>query len=359
MDYVDYWVEKYKEKRHLYEDLTKRLQNLLEDVCTKKEIKALFESRTKDIESFKKKISKEDKSYNNPLEDITDLSGSRIILFSLSDVDKVVNLIANEFTIDYKRSIDKSKQLEPDRFGYLSQHYIVKTHENRKNLSEWSSVSELWAEIQVRTTLQHAWATVEHLAVYKNEKDVPKKLRRRFSRLSALFELADEELDSLLKERIGQISEYETEIAQGSKEIEINVDSLKTFIINSKENKFWVRFLRNDVGININDNDWGDLSRDVRFAQFFKIKTINEIDKILKDAHGWGEQFFLDYFENMTKELKVSKDKINMVTNGVLTTLIIASNFGKITPKILDTEFGYGDAKSLLYFAKKSQNQIQ
>lgn len=363
MNYTN-WGKKYEELKPLYEDLTKRLRYLLEDICKRKEIKALFESRTKDVESFVKKISKENKSYINPLDEITDFSGVRIILFSLSDVDRVVDLIANEFTVDDKRSVNKLDQLDPDRFGYLSQHYIVKTHENRKNLSEWSSVNELWAEIQVRTTLQHAWATVEHLSVYKNEKDVPKKLRRRFSRLSALFELADEELDSLLKERSDQINEYETELIQDSKEIEINVDSLKTYIIYSEEYNKWIQFLRKDVGIKVDeinyiDNDWGTLSRDVKFAQFFKINTINEIDRILKDAHGWGEKFLFDYYENHAEKLKVNKNNISLVRNGVITLFMIASNAKKITPEILDCEFGFGGAESLLYFAKHSQNQIR
>ena len=56
---------------------------------------------------------------------MTDLSGLRIILFSLSDLVKVENLIQNEFKVDQINSVNKIDQLDVDRFGYLSQHFIV------------------------------------------------------------------------------------------------------------------------------------------------------------------------------------------------------------------------------------------
>jgi putative GTP pyrophosphokinase len=57
--------------------------------------------------------------------------------------------------------------------------------------------ADIRAEIQVRTALQHAWSAVHHKLEYKSSTEAPPELRRRLFRLSALFELADEQFSEL------------------------------------------------------------------------------------------------------------------------------------------------------------------
>lgn len=349
------WTEQFHRVRPKYENLTRKVKSLLEELFEREGIKALFESRTKDVKSFQGKITRPNKSYCDPLADITDLSGVRVILYSLSDVERVAFLIQNEFLVDTAKSVNKFDQLDPDRFGYLSQHYIVKVSESRRGLSEWSDISDLFAEIQVRTVLQHAWASVEHFLVYKNEMDAPKLLRRRLFRLSALFELADEELAQLITERISQTNQYRQELNEGNIEIEINVDSLKAYIQDSSEPKYWRQYIRENLGIHISENDWGDLSRDVKLTHFFGLNTIDEVDHLLINAHDWGEQFFLDYFKNFFERENVTSDKVTLVTNGSTTLLMIASNAERISQQIMKTEFGWGGADLLLAVAKEAR----
>jgi hypothetical protein len=61
-------------------------------------------------------------------------------------------------------------------------------------------LKDLKAEIQIRSILQHAWAEIEHDLGYKSKYSIPFNLRRRFSRLSGLLELADEEFNNLRAE---------------------------------------------------------------------------------------------------------------------------------------------------------------
>ena len=112
-----------------------------------------MESRAKTVESFKGKVEREDKDYTDPLNEITDLSGVRIISYYNSDVDEISNLIRREFEIDEKNSVDKRKIDEEDRFGYQSSHLVVSLSDSRQDLFEWSAFKGLRAEIQVRTVL--------------------------------------------------------------------------------------------------------------------------------------------------------------------------------------------------------------
>jgi putative GTP pyrophosphokinase len=356
MDTIDYRQE-YQNVRPLYEKLTRKLQGLLTELLESQGIKANVEARTKEVASFGSKISHPGKAYTDPLRQMTDLSGIRIILYSMSDVEMVGKLVQSEFKVDPTNSVNKIDQLEADRFGYLSQHFVVQLGDSRKHLPEWAGLCDLWAEIQVRTVLQHAWAAVEHFLLYKNERDVPKMLRRRLFRLSALFELADEELDDLIEDISNQMGQYRDEIAKGNTKIEINVDSLRTYIQSSTEPKYWAKFLRETTGQHVEENDWGDLSRDVRFANYFGLDSVETLDVLLKNAHGWGETFFVAYYKDYFERNKVTPDKVSTVINGPVTMLMIASNAEKITADILNKDFGWGLGQPLIDYALSARGK--
>ncbi len=324
------WNSRYEQERPKFEKLTNKLLSLLKEILEREGIKAVFESRTKDLNSFTSKISKPEKSYINPLTEVTDLSGVRIVLYSLEDVEKVVDILSREFEVDTEKSINKSDLLDPDKFGYLSQHVIVQVGQTRRNLPEWSDLSELWSEIQVRTVLQHSWATVEHFLVYKNEQDIPREFRRRLFRLSALFEMADEELNSLIKNIQILQENYKNQLNNENLDIEINVDALKAYIQTSDEMKFWFKVSRVNIGINIYEDDWSNLSKTIEVLQFFNYKSIKEIDTTLKSAHNWGETFLRDYLIYTWRFQNKTLDQISAVATFVVLLLTVGSNAEKI-----------------------------
>jgi putative GTP pyrophosphokinase len=184
------------------------------------------EARAKSVDSFREKITRAGKHYDNPLADVTDLCGVRVIVYYLSDVDKVGELIANQFRVDSARSIDKRQELGVDRFGYLSVHFIVKVSKARAKLPEWREFSEMAAEIQVRTVLQHAWAAIEHTTQYKSEGVIPKELRRRLHMISALLEAADEGFQQLREERGELVRDLGEKMAADNYDIPISIDSI-------------------------------------------------------------------------------------------------------------------------------------
>ncbi len=110
--------------------------------------------------------------YQDPLVEIDDLAGVRIITFFPGSIEAIETMIGEEFDI-FERS-DKSEALiEEGRFGYQSIHYLVTLKDTRTQLVEYARFDRAIIELQVRTILQHAWAEIEHDIQYKSTSAIP------------------------------------------------------------------------------------------------------------------------------------------------------------------------------------------
>lgn len=228
---IDDFVGEYAARRPRYEEFTRRLQILLQDLLERDKIR--FDSvtgRAKAVESFRDKAIRSGKKYADPLSDITDLAGLRVVLYYTDDVDVVCKLIEREFEVDTSASVDKRQELGPNEFGYVSVHYVVSLRPERAKLAEWSHLSDVSAEIQIRTVLQHAWASISHALQYKQERDAPAESRRRLSRLSSLLELADEQFCSLRREQRAAQRQASKSIERGDHDLDLDLPTLREFL---------------------------------------------------------------------------------------------------------------------------------
>lgn len=188
------------------------------------------EYRIKTFKSFSKKIER--KNYENPLDDITDICGIRIINYYPSDLDKITTIVNNEF--DVIESLNKQNEMDDDRFGYRSYHYVATIKKGWLAAPNYRGLDGLKFEIQARTILMHGWAAISHKLAYKNESDVPKQFRRDLFRLSALIELADEQFERLRNERSEYSGSFLGTGASGLQEFipkdDLNTDSLQALL---------------------------------------------------------------------------------------------------------------------------------
>ncbi|WP_331831797.1 hypothetical protein VUG52_16590 [Pseudomonas sp. LH21] len=202
-------VKRYEDNRSNYLSFSNTLSSLIERLLKLESIEIHSVSyRCKTLASLKGKVSK--KRVYSSLDEVTDLAGIRLITHYEDDVDRIARLIENEFKVDAVNSIDKRVAMDPDRFGYLSLHYVVSLNAERSALKEYRSFAGLKAEIQVRSILQHSWAEIEHDTGYKSEVEIPRHIRRRFSRLAGLLEIADREFINIRDE----LKAYSVEVAQ-------------------------------------------------------------------------------------------------------------------------------------------------
>ncbi len=145
--------------------------------------------RPKSVASFATKAHREAAGqpvFADPLTQITDVVGVRVITYLRRDVAAVAGLLHDTLTVLDDRDMGRETASE-GRFGYASRHLLVEREDDRS------------AQIQVRTVLQHAWAEFEHAMRYKGaipDEQAP-ELDRRFTLAAGLLELADREFSAI------------------------------------------------------------------------------------------------------------------------------------------------------------------
>jgi putative GTP pyrophosphokinase len=161
---------------------------------------------------------------------VTDFLGLRIITHYVDEVDAVAGMIEAEFAIDVENSVDRRDTMDPDRFGYLSLHYVATLSKARSNLTEYKRFENAQFEIQIRSILQHAWAEIEHDLGYKAQFEVPRSVRRRFSRLAGLLEVGDEEFVHIRDDLGNYAEQLKSLVVRSPDSVPIDQLSIRVFI---------------------------------------------------------------------------------------------------------------------------------
>lgn len=229
---TDRLKETYENKMPKYEKLGSNLTEAIEILLKEHSIQYLkVYYRIKETDSFVGKIDR--KGYDSPFEDTEDICGIRIICYYKSDIDEICRIIKQEFNV--LTSQDKEELLDPDQFGYRSHHLIVKIKDGWLSTPNYRGLDNLKAEIQIRTNLMHTWAEIEHELGYKKKEDIHPNFRRKFSSISAMLEIVDEQFEDLKKdiniyrkEKIKETEEYGWSSSVTSSEM--NIDTLKIFL---------------------------------------------------------------------------------------------------------------------------------
>ena len=216
-------VDAFKKVQHIYTAYSKIIEGLLKAAAKKMGISAIVSSRVKGILNFAEKIIRKKKLYKDPVNQLTDLCGARVIVNNQDDILPVCDFIRDNFDIDEANSEDVVDRLGESKFGYRSVHFIVSLKSELKDslllpvsraagidisetmldtlLEHWrndaSTKDDVYhgprfkAEIQVRTLIQHAWAESAHDQIYKNDFNMPESLKRDSNRTAAILEAAD------------------------------------------------------------------------------------------------------------------------------------------------------------------------
>ena len=191
-------VQEYAERRPALVETGRRAIELVTVVLDEAGINYLsVTGRTKSVPSFAEKavrVGPDGRAlFADPLQEITDQVGVRIITYVHGDVAAVAELLRAQVPVLDDRDMGQETASE-GRFGYSSRHLLIELDP----ADEQGGTAPV-ATVQIRTVLQHAWAEFEHDIRYKGT--VPAEhapdFDRRFTLAAGLLELADREFAAI------------------------------------------------------------------------------------------------------------------------------------------------------------------
>jgi putative GTP pyrophosphokinase len=160
-------------------------------------------ARPKSIDRFlakAKKVENDKPKYTEPLHQIQDQVGARVVTFYQSDVE-IVSAIVEK----YYRPIEARNRV-PDsewEFGYFGRHYVLVTPTGMIDPSIDGALIPQFFELQIKTLFQHAWSEAEHDLGYKpGSVPLTSEEKRRLAFTAAQAWGADHIFDELFRSRI-------------------------------------------------------------------------------------------------------------------------------------------------------------
>lgn len=148
--------------RELHEFPMRRIRHQLLGHMSGQRVRGLTAARLKRMPSIRKKLRKRKKL---SLETLQDLGGCRIILPSMKDLRKFVDHYKSNH--GHRQAYENDYIDAPKRDGYRSHHLILEFCPKR---ADEETFRGLRVEVQIRTRLQHAWATaVEAVGMFRQE----------------------------------------------------------------------------------------------------------------------------------------------------------------------------------------------
>ena len=188
-------VEQWNKEKPIYDKLGAIVCSFIKDKIAEKELLPEINYRTKELLSIIKKIKKKQSQKKYSYKDLKDKLGIRIICTFQEEMDVVDKFLIENFVIinaEYKQ-----ENLDFNKLDYVSNHYDMKINCQIKDFEQCDDLNGFVFEIQVRTLNQHAWSNAVHSLLYKQEAELPIKLKRKVYRLLSLYELADDEFSGV------------------------------------------------------------------------------------------------------------------------------------------------------------------
>ena len=345
MDHIKQLMEEYNDNLPIYKKINEIVVEKLNSFS--QDFNALINSitsRVKTEKSLQKKLELKGSKYQSIL-DVTDIVGARIVAFYADDVDKFAAKIEQTFIIDFDNSIDKRKIFNIDQFGYMSVHYICTIPKEMYYDENNPLINEIRFEIQIRSVLQHAWATIEHDTGYKSDVEIPKEYLRAMNRLAGLLELADESFCNIknsledYRRRVRQI------VSSGNfADVELNGDTFKIYV----ENGEFQALNKRIATINNMEIQDTSLTPFIKVFKAFNFKSLKDLDDFVKDYSDLAYEFAIRQFDG--KDIDIITTTAGPLALSVV--FIISKGMGEqIIITLLD--YVYGERKSNIKLASR------
>jgi ppGpp synthetase/RelA/SpoT-type nucleotidyltranferase len=222
--------KEYQEKFELFQKLLEAAKGDVGELLDQNKIDTISTlGRVKKFDSYFKKANEgmEKGVLTDPIKEIQDIVGIRSILIFIDDLEKISTLLHPTFKIIETER--KGLGNPENAFGYESDHYILQY--NEVSGPRYRDLMNLKFELQVRTPLMDAWASLSHKIDYKTDAAIPTNLKRVFFGLSGMFVVADKTFQDLKNaSQANKIVISENKTVNKLLTQEINLDTLKGYL---------------------------------------------------------------------------------------------------------------------------------
>jgi putative GTP pyrophosphokinase len=157
-------------------------------------------ARAKSVDRFLGKAAKLENGkpkYEDPLNQIQDQVGARIVTFYASDVERIRLEIEKYFKYIESQQIVPESEKE---FGYEGRHFILFVPEDLIDDTVSRDESVELFELQIKTLFQHAWSEAEHDLGYKPSVKLTSDQNRRLAFTAAQAWGADQIFDEMFRQ---------------------------------------------------------------------------------------------------------------------------------------------------------------
>lgn len=157
--------------------------------------------RAKSVDRFLEKaavVEQGTPKYSEPLSQIQDQLGARIVVFYNQDIGRVEGIVKRYYTaIEYKDLVPESES----EFGYFGHHLVLVLPSDVVDENMDRSLVPRFFELQIKTLFQHAWSEAHHDLGYKPSGDpLSSDQKRRVAFTSAQAWGADLMFEQLFQE---------------------------------------------------------------------------------------------------------------------------------------------------------------
>ncbi len=134
-------------------------------------------------------------------------------------------------------------------------------------------------ELQLRTTLQHAWAAINHDTGYKSGIEIPKEYMRRMNRLAGLLEMADDEF-SRIRTEITDYRRRVQQLVQKGKldDVLLDGDTFRSYMQSKPLNSLNKRI----AAINQAEIQDAPFIRYLRVLKALKCNTLGDVERLIR-----------------------------------------------------------------------------
>lgn len=326
-------IEQSNELRKIFkleESLRKRFEEPLKAIIRDKLCEQHLlsvDARTKTEHSFIAKVYRLDKSYSDPVSEVTDITGIRIVVEYKDEAEKVEAILRSHLNIDDINSRNTRNEAPESEFGYSAIHIVASITESIAEQYDCQAILDRKFEIQIRTNLENAWATKSRELFY--EKAVPMEYKRELNRLAALLEIADE---SFLNLRNKVIPSAQNTSAPTTAQTKISASDVVDILKSDKSLAEVVDALAFD-GLKVSESTRNDFAMEIANILFRQGATTKEE----------GEAILAANIENIVAASKFYMQAANLQTfrkdSLLVATLAIIDN-GNITPEAYCNTWG-------------------